>query len=172
MRLVNLEDLAPDFELPDLEGRLVSLGHHRGRIVIVNFWSCECPHVERTDRLLMTWHQRWGRQVSLLPVASNAMETLDAMVAAARKRQLPRVLVDQQHRIADVYEASTTPHVFVVDAMGRVRYRGAVDDTSFARRVPTRFFLEEAVDSLLEGRTPRVAETQPYGCAIVRDALE
>jgi hypothetical protein len=82
------------------------------------------------------------------------------------------VLVDRQHRVADMYAAQTTPHVFVVDGAGRLRYQGAVDDTSFSQRSPSRFFLYEAVQALLAGRSPQVLETRPYGCAIIREALE
>ena len=44
---------APDFQLPDLESTLHKLSDYCGQIVIVNFWSAECPHSERADRLLL-----------------------------------------------------------------------------------------------------------------------
>ncbi|MBL1172123.1 MAG: thioredoxin family protein, partial [Chloroflexi bacterium] len=47
--------------------------------------------------------------------------------------------------------------------------RGAVDDVSLRRRAATRFFAEEAVEALLAGRLPPVAEVPAFGCAIVRD---
>ncbi|MBK7316728.1 redoxin domain-containing protein [Candidatus Villigracilis affinis] len=49
---MQINQSAPDFELPDLDGNLHRLSHYRGRIVIVNFWSCECPHSERTDKAI------------------------------------------------------------------------------------------------------------------------
>jgi len=68
--------------------------------------------------------------------------------------------------------AQTTPRVFVLDREGRLRYRGALDDTSFAQRVPTRVSLEDAVQALLAGKSPCASETRPHGCTIVREALE
>jgi hypothetical protein len=139
---------------------------------VVNFWSCECPHVERTDHSLMAMSVQWGEQVVLLPIAANAIETDEAIVAAAYARRLPLVLIDRDHAVADLYDARTTPHVFVVDSRGLLRYRGAVDDVNFGKRRPTRFYLEEAVEALLEGREPELTETPAYGCSIVRQALE
>jgi hypothetical protein len=88
---------------------------------------------------------------------------------AVRARRLPTVLVDVNQVVADLYEAQTTPHVFLVDHEGILRYRGAVDDVAFRQRVATRFFVEEAVEALLENRLPAVQETPAFGCAIVRE---
>jgi hypothetical protein len=57
----------------------------------------------------------------------------------------------------------------VVDKEGILRYRGAVDDVKFRQRQATRFFLEEAIEALLDGRLPQLAETPAYGCTIVRE---
>jgi hypothetical protein len=72
----------------------------------------------------------------------------------------------------DAYEAQTTPHLFVVDASGILRYRGAFDDVTFRQRTPTKFYLRDAVSAVLENRLPDPAETAPFGCAIVRFVLE
>jgi hypothetical protein len=107
--------------------------------------------------------------VSLLPIAANRNEPLAALQAAARARRLPVVLLDARQTVADLYAAQTTPHVFVLDRPGRLRYRGAVDDVSFRQRTPTRCYLDQAIAALLEGRAPPVQETPATGCAIVRD---
>jgi peroxiredoxin len=163
---------APDFELPDLDGVLHRLGDYRGRIVVVNFWSCECPHSERTDRAILAMTVQWGEDVALLSIASNRIETVEAVAQAARARRVPLVLLDKKDEVADLYEALTTPHVYVIDRDGILRYRGAVDDVAFRVRKPTRFFLDEAVEALLDGRLPSQAETPAYGCTIVREAVE
>lgn len=160
---------APDLELPDLQGSLHRLSDHRGRIVIVNFWSAECPHSERADGLILDWLQQWGGRVELLSIASNRNESARSVEEASRNRNMSGVLMDADHAIADLYEAITTPHVFVIDGDGILRYRGAVDDVTFRQRTATRFFLKEAVEALLEGRSPALTETRAYGCAIVRE---
>jgi hypothetical protein len=159
----------PDFALPDLEGRMHRLGESLGRIVVINFWSAECAHSQRTDASLMVCLARWGSSVELLPIACNRNEPAGMLAQAARARGLPGVLLDAQHAVADLYAVQITPHGFVLDRAGILRYSGAVDDVNFRRRTPTRFLVEEAVEALLEGRLPGLSETAAFGCAIVRE---
>lgn len=159
----------PDFELPDLHGRHHRLSEYRGRIVIINFWSCECPHSERTDKAIMSMFVQWKDNVSMLTIASNRNESAEDVANVSEARRLPTVLLDANCEVADLFEAQTTPHVFVIDREGILRYRGSVDDVTFRQRVPTRFFLDLAVESLLEGHSPTLTESPAYGCAIVRE---
>jgi peroxiredoxin len=165
---LELNQPAPDFTLPDLDERIHMLSDYRGRIVIVNFWSAECPHAERFDTDITTWLTKWGAQVALLSIASNANEPDEKLAAVSRRRKLPILLKDADQTVADRYEAQTMPHAFVIDRQGVLRYRGAVDDVTFRQREPTRFYLQEAVEALLTDRLPEVAEVKPFGCTIVR----
>lgn len=167
--MLSINQAAPDFELPDLNGKLHKLSDDRGKIAIVNFWSAECPHSERTDRLMLESVLRWGEEVVMLPIASNRSESAQMLEEASKTRGLPTVLIDAEHVIADLYQAAATPHVFVIDREGILRYRGAVDDARFRQPIPTHFFLQEAIQALLDGRSPGVEETLAYGCAIVRE---
>jgi peroxiredoxin len=166
---MHLNQPAPDFQLPDLYGNVHKLSDYQDGIVIVNFWSAECPHSERADRSTMACLVQWGEDATLLSIASNRNESAQALEEAAKTRRLPTVLLDREHRIADLYQAVTTPHAFVLDRQGILRYRGAVDDVTFRHRKATRFYLEEAVEALLGGRLPDIQETPAYGCAIVRE---
>jgi peroxiredoxin len=167
--MTQINQPAPDFELPDPQGKVHTLSEYRGRIVIINFWSCECPHAERTDQWIMQSLAKWNADVALLPIAANRNESAQGVEEAARARGLPTVLLDAEHVVADLYEAVTTPHVFVVDGDGILRYRGAVDDVTFRNRKATRFFLNEAVEALIDGRLPALTEMPAYGCTIVRE---
>jgi peroxiredoxin len=169
---MQINEPAPDFSLPDLNGRFHRLRDYRGRIVIVNFWSCECPHSERTDHALMAMFVQWRGEVVMLPVAANRNESAAAVAKVSGTRRLPIVLLDATQVVADLYGAQTTPHVFVIDRGGLLRYRGAVDDVTFRQRMPSRFFLDEAVEALLGRRLPALGETPAHGCTIVREAVE
>jgi len=160
---------APDFELPDLEGRLHRLSEYRGKIVIINFWSCECLHSERTDKAIMAMFVQWRSEVVMLSVAANRSENVEALKTAADARRLPTVMLDALCVVADLYEAQTTPHVYVIDREGILRYRGAIDDVTFRQQTPSRFFLDEALESLLAGHLPALTESPAYGCTIVRE---
>ena len=166
---MNINEPVPDFELPDLHGRLHHLSDYRGRIVIVNFWSCEGPPSELTDKAIMSMFVQWQDDVSMLTIASNRNEIAEDVANVSEARRLPKVLFDANCKVADMFEAQTTPHVFVIDRDGILCYRGAVDDVTFRQRVATRFFLDLAVESLLEGHSPALTESPAYGCTIVRE---
>jgi len=166
---MQLNQSAPNFELPDLQGKLHKLSDTRGRIVIVNFWSAECPHSERTDLSTMACLAKWGEEVVMLPIAANRNESAQMVAEAAKTRRLQTVLMDAELVVTDLYEAVATPHVFVIDRAGILRYRGALDDVRFRQPGATRFYLEEAIEALLDGCDPPLQETLAYGCAIVRE---
>lgn len=166
---VQLNQPAPDFQLPDLQGIPHQLSECRGKIIIINFWSAECPHSERTDRSLVECLVDWGADVEMLSIAANRSESIQMLEEAAKTRRMPIVLIDAEQIVADLYEAQTTPHVFVLDREGILRYRGAVDNVTFRQRKATRFFLEEVVEALLDERLPELTEIPAYGCTIVRE---
>jgi peroxiredoxin len=165
--LISCGSPAPDFSLPDLEDRLHTLTMYRGRIVVLNFWSAECPWSRRADEELLVYSQGWGKEVVVLPVASNASEPVELLRRAAVERGLPVLLHDVDRQAAGLYGALTTPHLFVIDREGLLRYQGAFDDVTFRKRTPDRHYLREAVEALLGGGDPTPAETAPYGCTIV-----
>ncbi len=169
--LIKIHQPAPDFELPDLMGVPHRLAGAQERIQVLNFWSSECPWAQRGDDLLAELKPAWGDRVELWSIASNANETDEQLALAAAVREPGLVLRDAEQLVADLYGAVTTPHFFVIDENGILRYRGAPDDTSFRQREPTVHYLKDAVEALLSGREPNPAETSGYGCTIVRHAL-
>ena len=166
--VIQLGQPAPDFELPDLQGQPHRLSELRGRVVVLNFWSAECPWAERADQVLEAYRQEWGEGVTVWPIASNVNESAEFLAEIAAQRGLPVVLRDTHHKVADLYCAQPTPHLFVVDGRGVLWYQGALDDTNFRQRKPSRFYLQEAVRAVVVGNDPDPAQTAPYGCTIVR----
>jgi len=169
--LIQINQPAPDFELPDLKGVPHRLGGTQGRVLVLNFWSAECPWAKRGDEILAEMTPAWGDRVDLWSIASNANETDEQLALAAAVREPGLVLRDAAHVVADLYGAVTTPHFFVIDENGVLRYRGAPDDTSFRQSEPTVHYLKDAMEALLSGREPNPTETAGYGCTIIRHIL-
>ncbi len=169
--LIQINHPAPDFELPDLMGTPHRLTGAQGQMLVLNFWSSECPWAQRGDEILVELKPAWGDRVELWSIASNANETDEQLAHTAAAREPGLVLRDAEQLVADLYGAVTTPHFFVIDEKGVLRYRGAPDDTSFRQREPTAHYLKDAVEALLDDRDPNPAETAGYGCTIVRHAL-
>ncbi len=154
-------------ELRDIAGTVHSLFGPSGRVQVILFWSAECPVVRLVEPRLALLQRSWPKQVSLLYVASNPAESLELLAAEAGARAITPVLRDERARLAVMLEVTTTPEAVVVDSEGRMRYRGAVDDSTMRQREPTRNYLAQAVQAVLAGRDPDPAQTQGYGCAIV-----
>ena len=159
---------APNFTLKDLGGHEHSLANYRGRIVIINFWSAECPHAARVDLGLLPLIKQWSDKVQLLQIASNGNEPIELLKQVADERGVHPILHDADHKIADVYGATNTPHIFILDEEGILRYEGAYDDVAFRQRVATRNYVWDAVESLLNGSKPQVTSVPPFGCTIVQ----
>lgn len=159
---------APQFQLPDLKSKLYALVDLMGQIVVLNFWSAECTWCERVDQELLTYLDPWKDQVKVLWIASNANETRELIEKVANTRQLPAVLLDTHHQVADLYGAQTTPHFFVVDATGLLRYQGAWDDVTFRQRKATQVYVPLVVEALREGLTSPITQSPPYGCVLLR----
>ena len=166
---MEINQRVPDFVLPDLDQVQHRLSDYASRIVLLNFWSVECPHSVRTDEELVAALDRWAPSVVLLSIASNSNEQIADQRTAAARRRLPLVLIDRGHIVADLFSAVTTPHIFILDQQGILRYRGAVDDVSFGKKVVSRLYFQEIVEALLSGLEPPSSNIQPFGCAIVRE---
>jgi peroxiredoxin len=158
---------APAFSLPDMGGKLHTLDQYRGKIVVLNFWSAECPWAKRADELLTPMLAQWRDGVQLLSVASNASEKAERLRQEAAARGIAPLLHDADQKVARSYGALTTPHIFVIDAEGILRYQGAFDDANFRQPEPTRNYLFEAVEALLAGERPDPAKNPSYGCTVV-----
>jgi peroxiredoxin len=177
---MNINQPVPNFSLPNLDGNVINIQNYHGKIVIINFWSCECPHSERTDKAIMAMFmqhlhraadavQVWQDEVVMFSIASNRNESIEDLKNVSTARRIPHVLLDAECQVANLFEAVTTPHIFVIDKNGTLAYQGAVDDVKFRQKTPTRFYLDEAIESLLAGRVPEIQESSAYGCAIVRE---
>jgi peroxiredoxin len=166
--LIKISEQAPIFQLSDLSGRSLNLKNFQGWIVVLNFWSAECEWCNRVDDELKKYLDGWKDRVKVLWIASNANESRELIKKVATERNLSTVLIDDRQMVADLYGAQTTPHFFVVDEAGRLRYQGAWDDITFRQRVASMVYLPRVIEALQQNLNPEVTQTPPYGCVLVR----
>lgn len=165
-----LHQPAPDFELQTLDGETYRLSDFQGQVVVVDFWSAECPVSREYDAYFNSFIERYGSEnIVLLAIDSNQYQDETVLRTALESRELAfPVLRDDGNEIADTYGAETTPHVFVIDQDGILRFRGHVDDRSWKNKTSTTNYLEPVVDALLGDETPPIEEQPPFGCTINR----
>ena len=169
--LLTIGGPVPDFDLPVIDGEeSIRLSDLRGQIVVIDFWSHECPWSQRYEPYFAEQVGTWAQQgIRLLVINSNANESDVEVRAALDERRLSfTVLRDAGNAVADAYGAITTPHVYVIDREGQLAYRGAVDDLNWRQTEPNVHYLDEALAALLAGKAPEQAVSQPRGCTIVR----
>lgn len=162
-----------DFRLADFQGAEQSLQDALGssKLVIVDFWSTRCP-VSRSyeERLTAIANDYAPRGVRVLAIMSNQTENAADVKEYVAEHDLPyNVLIDTGSRIADRFGAQTTPHVFVLDPSGMVRYAGGIDDGA-KDASQLKPYLREALDAILDGGEPAQARTRNFGCSIKRKA--
>lgn len=156
----------------DIAGTERTFGDLRGKIVVVAFWSDSCPYLRLAEPKLKKLHADYAvKGVEFIAMASNQAEIADKAAGYARiKAHLKKnevkfdVYPDHGARIADLFGARTTPHCYVIDQRGILRYDGALDDDPRgAKGAEAKNFVRAAIDDLTEGREVRVTSTKPYG---------
>ena len=160
---------APTFALPDTEGVEHSPGDAPATLVV--FTCNHCPYA-------LAWHDRIlavardYSDVKVLAISSNDAERYPADSYEAMQQRVNAdggwpmpYLYDESQDVARAYGAQTTPDCFLIDAEGRVVYRGA-PDADYEDPSQNAAWLREASDAVLAGSAPATAETTPVGCSI------
>jgi peroxiredoxin len=162
---------APAFRAEDQDGRTVKLSDFTGKIVVLEWLNPECPFVRRHAEA-GTMHElaRRYREKGVVWLGVNTSKSSDAAAnrAWALKNKLDYpILDDASSAIGRAYGAKATPHMFVIDAGGRLAYAGAIDDDRDGEKGEKRVnYVEQALDELLAGRAVSVPETAAYGCPV------
>jgi peroxiredoxin len=168
-------DTAPTFTLKSVDGKTVSLSDFKGKTVVLEWMNPNCPfsarHArEKTMEDLATQH---GEVVWLGINSTNAksgdFETPDQYKAYNAKNGITYpVLYDETGATGHAYDAKTTPHMFIIDATGKVVYNGAIDDDPSGRKEKTARlnYVGKGLSAEESGATPNPATTKPYGCTV------
>ena len=161
----------PDFELMGLNGTPHHFSEVKGAIVMFHFWSATCPYVVRyNDRLNKIESDYTPKGVVMVGINSNAGETAAQTQRVINERGIHYpILMDPGNKVADLFGAVTTPHVFIVDQKGTLVYSGAVDDQGWSKDNPvTKRYTEEVLNALIEGKPLPYVETKTAGCTVKR----
>ena len=163
---------APAFNLPDTTGGQVSPGENGTRATVIVFTCNHCPYaLAWHDRIAQAARDYAAQGVRFLAINANDSERYPRDSYEAMQRRVEHegwpmpYLHDASQEVARAYGAKTTPDVFVLDAGGLLRYRGA-PDSDYDDPSQQASWLRDALDAVLSGDQPRRPETKPVGCSI------
>jgi peroxiredoxin len=165
---LRLGDPAPPFDLPGTDGRNHARAEYAGMPVAVVFSCVHCPYVIAWEDRLNAIARDYAGRAGFVAINSNDHigDSLDRMVERAEEKGFVfPFLRDESQEVARVYQPSRTPEVFLFDADDRLVYHGA-PDSSHQDPAGAEPYLREALDAVLAGQPPPVAETPPVGCTI------
>jgi hypothetical protein len=134
------------------------------------FFSPDCHCLSAHEpRLLALADATRERGVRFVAIDSETRGSPARDAEEARRRGYPfPILVDRGAKLADAVGAVYAGYAVVVDAGGRIRYRGGIDSDKTHLHDDAQPYLKDALDDLFAGREPRVAEGKTLGCALQR----
>ena len=173
--MLELGTPAPDFALPDFDGRGHALGDFAGAPALLVVFICEhCPFVRHLRTAFAEFAREYQpRGLAVVAINSNDIAAYpqdgpDAMRAeAAEFGYVFPYLLDETQAVAKAYHAACTPDFFLFDGTRRLAYRGQFDDSRPGNARPvTGADLRAAVDAVLDGRAPAAEQFPSLGCNI------
>ena len=174
---------APDFKLPGVDGRDWALADFAdAKVLVVVFTCAQCPtaqsYEERLKKVVEDYKAKGVSVVAISPNDPNSVrldelgysdlgDSFDDMKIRAKDRafNFPFLYDGDTETVSRAYGPVATPHVFVFDATRKLRYAGRIDDAERESLVKVRD-LRNALDALLAGKQPEVAQTRVFGCSI------
>lgn len=170
---------APDFSATDSKGQALRLSQYRGKVVVLEWTNADCPYTRKhyssgnmqgIQALAQQNGVIWLTVISSAPGKQGYVNGPAADALTQSRGALPTaVLLDPSGTLGRLYDAKTTPHMFVIDKSGALQYMGGIDSIAtadigdIARAEP---YLKEAMLEVAQGKPVAHPVTKPYGCSI------
>lgn len=172
-----LDKLAPGFTLKNASGKEVKLADFKGKVVVLEWINLDCPwckaHYEQGDELVKQQKKLREDGGVWLTICSSGEGQQGNFDADTLKKRMEKAglsaddyLIDADGAVGKKYEAKTTPHCYVIDKEGKLRYRGALDNLRERRKndkLEAVNYVQLALDALKAEKQIDTTETKPYG---------
>ena len=173
---------APNFKALDSYGNNIQLSDFIGSPVILEWTNHECPYVMRhynennmqsVQKMALDAGIVWLSIISSTPgdqghVSPNKANTL----TSSRGASPAHVLLDESGEIGMLYGAKTTPHMYMIDANGILRYKGAIDDIGRGMQFfdaslqQAKNYVSSQMSELIANQSLAISSTTAYGCSV------
>jgi len=170
---------APDFTATDTNGQVHKLSQYAGKYVVLEWHNRGCPYTQKhydtgnMQRLQREWTARgviWLTVISSAPGKQGYVTAADENAFLKQVNAAPTaVLLDPTGDLGHLYDAKTTPHMFIINPPGTLIYNGAIDDrptTDHADINGAKNYVSLALTEALAGKPVSDPTTRPYGCSV------
>lgn len=164
-------DVASDFKLKNVDGRMVSLSDYKEAKGFIVIFDCNtCPYSKAYNERIIALHDRYvskGFPVITINANDGGGDSFDEMVKLAKKKNYGfPYLFDETQEVAKRFGATNTPHVFILTKELKVAYIGTIDDNARDAQAVTKHYVDDAVIALLSNKAVAVTKTKAIGCGI------
>jgi peroxiredoxin len=171
--------MAPEFKGVDSNGVQHDLSEYRGKWVVLEWANQGCPYEQKhyLSGNMESLQKQWtGKGVVWLSIISSAPGQQGYVTPSQENDYLQKMkaaptaaLLDPKGVIGHLYDARTTPHMFVIDPEGKIVYQGAIDDKPSPDPATLKGadnYLNDALNAAMAGKPVAVTSTRPYGCSV------
>lgn len=170
---------APDFTVTDAAGKTQSLSAYKGKTVVLEWNNPECPFVRKhygAENMQSQQAAATKEGVVWLTVNSGAQGKQGHLDPESAVAYIDKVggkesayLIDTDGKVGHAYDAKTTPHMYVIDKDGVLRYMGGIDSiaSTDVDDIPKATqYVTQALGELEAGKPVSVSSSEPYGCSV------
>jgi peroxiredoxin len=176
---VRVGSAAPGFTATDSNGKTHTLSEYAGKFVVLEWTNRGCPYTMKhyesgnMERLQKQWTASGVIWLTVLSSAPGQQGYATASEENAYLKQMnaapTAALLDPTGALGHLYNAKTTPHMFVINPQGTLIYDGAIDDRPTSDRSDikgAKNYVSVALQEAMAGKTVSIATSRPYGCSV------
>jgi hypothetical protein len=170
---------APGFTATDSNGKTHTLSEYAGKFVVLEWTNRGCPYTMKhydsgnMERLQHEWTARGVIWLSVISSAPGQQGYVNAVEENAYLKQMnaapTAALLDPAGALGHLYDAKTTPQIFIINSQGVLIYDGAIDNrpsTDPSDIAGAKNYASLALQEAMAGKTVSIATSRPYGCSV------
>lgn len=172
---VEIGKAAPEFSLTGIDGKAYSLADLKGKVVVLEWTNPNCPFVQRVYKsgIMTSIQKKYADKVVWLTINSTHPDHQDHESTESLSRtyknwnaSFATMLLDPDGKVGKMFDARTTPHMFIIDTAGKLVYAGGIDDDPRGSKSDKVNYVDQALTELLGGKSVTTATSKPYGCSV------
>lgn len=178
-KTAKVDQPAPGFTLTDVDGNKHSLSDFTGKYVVLEWVNYDCPFVMKhydSGNMPALQKEYTGKDVVWLSICSSAPGKQGHFETAALKERMKKenasptaYLIDEDGTVGKMYEAKTTPHMYIINPEGVLLYAGGIDNIPSTNKddiAKATNYVREGLDAELDGKAIATKFSKPYGCSV------